>query len=207
MSLNESIIKIRCELQKKNLKKSGHNKFAGFDYFELADFLPTLNELMMAEGVNDIFGIEDGEAVLVLVKDNEQNTYKIPFTQFATPLNKNGQPSMQDIQYLGALNTYYKRYLYLNAFGITDGEIIDAMDQVGAKQKSKPIEDPVISAVQAKQLEDMIRSVPGDSPYEERLAGCLKRVGCENFVTMKVSQWEFLMKLLQNNIKKMGEQK
>ncbi len=36
--------------------------------------------------------------------------------------------SMQDIQYLGALNTYYKRYLYLNAFGITDGEIIDSMN-------------------------------------------------------------------------------
>ena len=35
---------------------------------------------------------------------------------------------MQDIQYLGALNTYYKRYLYLNAFGITDGEVIDSMD-------------------------------------------------------------------------------
>jgi hypothetical protein len=29
---------------------------------------------------------------------------------------------------LGALNTYYKRYLYLNAFGITDGEVIDSMD-------------------------------------------------------------------------------
>ena len=35
---------------------------------------------------------------------------------------------MQDIQYLGALNTYYKTYLYLNAFGITDGDVIDSMD-------------------------------------------------------------------------------
>ena len=35
---------------------------------------------------------------------------------------------MQQIQYLGALNTYYKRYLYLNAFGITDGEVIDSMN-------------------------------------------------------------------------------
>lgn len=206
MSLNESIIKIRCELQKKNLKKSGHNKFAGFDYFELADFLPTLNELMMAEGVNDIFGIEDGEAVLVLVKDKECNTYKIPFTQFATPLNKSGQPSMQDIQYLGALNTYYKRYLYLNAFGITDGDIIDAMDQQTVPKKA-PKEDPIITAEQGKQLENLIKSVPGDSPYEERLAGCLNRVGCNALGEMKVSQWEFLMKLLQNNIKKMGEQK
>lgn len=128
--LNESIIKIRCALQKKNLKKSGKNKFAGFDYFELADFLPTLNELMQAEGVNDIYTIEDEYARLTLVKGEERNEYRIPFVQFPTPLNKQGQPSMQDIQYLGALNTYYKRYLYLNAFGITDGDVIDAMDQV-----------------------------------------------------------------------------
>lgn len=128
--LNESIIKIRCALQKKNLKKSGKNKFAGFDYFELADFLPTLNELMQAEGVNDLFTIEEDYATLRIVKGEEMNIYRIPFVQFPTPLNKQGQPSMQDIQYLGALNTYYKRYLYLNAFGITDGDVIDAMDQV-----------------------------------------------------------------------------
>ena len=143
--LNESIIKIRCALQKKNLKKSGKNKFAGFDYFELADFLPTLNELMQAEGVNDIYTIEDEYARLTLVKGEERNEYRIPFVMFPTPLNKQGQPSMQDIQYLGALNTYYKRYLYLNAFGITDGDVIDAMDQVQqpepkpAPAKKKPV--------------------------------------------------------------------
>ena len=30
------------------------------------------------------------------------------FERFDTPLNKQGQPSMQDIQYIGVLNTYYK---------------------------------------------------------------------------------------------------
>ena len=46
---------------------------------------------------------------------------------------------MQDIQYLGALNTYYKRYLYLNAFGITDGEVIDSMDneELGSGPKTE----------------------------------------------------------------------
>ena len=148
-SLNESIINIRVELQKSKLKKSGKNKFAGFDYFELADFLPKLNELMLKENINDRFSIisnEDGtmNAVLNLIKGNETQTYTMPFIIFDTPLvykkDKNGAfikdkegnyiqvPSMQDIQYLGALNTYYKRYLYLNAFGITDGEIIDSMN-------------------------------------------------------------------------------
>ena len=38
--------KARCEFQEKPLKKSGHNKFAGYRYFELADFLPTINSLL-----------------------------------------------------------------------------------------------------------------------------------------------------------------
>ena len=36
---------------------------------------------------------------------------------------------MKDIQYLGVLNTNYnKQYLYLNAFGITDGELIGSLN-------------------------------------------------------------------------------
>lgn len=126
--LNKSIIKIRVELQNAKLRKSGKNKFAGFEYFELADFLPKLNELMLEEEMNDRFFIKEGYAVLELNKGEEKQEYSIPFTQFDTPANKQGQPSMQEIQYLGALNTYYKRYLYLNAFGITDGEVIDSLD-------------------------------------------------------------------------------
>lgn len=116
------------KLQNSTLKKSGLNKFAGFDYFELSDFLPRLNELMLEEKVNDLFTIENDKATLTLVKGEERQTYSIPFIVFDTPINSKGQKSMQDIQYLGALNTYYKRYLYLNAFGITDGDVIDALE-------------------------------------------------------------------------------
>ena len=150
-NLNESIIEIRVKLQNAKLKKSGKNKFAGFDYFELADFLPKLNELMLEEKINDRFYIKDGYAILEIQKGDEIATYQMPFVLFETPLtfkkdkngnllkDKNGEyiqvPSMQDIQYLGALNTYYKRYLYLNAFGITDGEIIDSMNNDDLQEK------------------------------------------------------------------------
>ena len=138
-NLNESIIKIRVDLQNSKLKKSGKNKFAGFDYFELADFLPRLNELMLQEGINDRFYIKDDYATLELQKEKEINTYTMPFVMFEVPMNKGGIPSMQKIQYLGALNTYYKRYLYLNAFGITDGEIIDSMDN--SNLEKSPIDE------------------------------------------------------------------
>ena len=158
-NLNESIIKIRVDLQNSKLKKSGKNKFAGFDYFELADFLPRLNELMLEEGINDNFRITKDLATLTLIKGEEKQEYTMPFVMFETPLtfkkDKNGNyvkdrtgeyiqiPSMQDIQYLGALNTYYKRYLYLNAFGITDGEIIDSMNNDELESKKENIKEDV----------------------------------------------------------------
>ena len=77
MSLNESIISIRVKLQTSTLKKSGLNKFAGFDYFELSDFLPRLNELMLEEKVNDLFTIENDKATLTLIKGEERQTYSI----------------------------------------------------------------------------------------------------------------------------------
>ena len=138
-NLNESIIKIRVDLQNSKLKKSGKNKFAGFDYFELADFLPRLNELMQEESINDRFYIKDDYAVLELLKGEEKQEYTMPFVMFEVPMNKGGIPSMQKIQYMGALNTYYKRYLYLNAFGITDGEIIDSMDN--SNLEKSPIDE------------------------------------------------------------------
>lgn len=126
--LNKSIIKIRVDLQNSKLKKSGKNKFAGFSYYEIADILPKLNELMLENEVNDIFTFEGDYVVLKLIKGENENVYKIPFTLYDVPMSNANKQSMQPIQYLGALNTYYKRYLYLNAFGITDGEVIDGMD-------------------------------------------------------------------------------
>lgn len=137
LTLNKSIIKIRNELQNSKVKKSGKNSYAGFDYYELADFLPKLNELMLKEEVNDIFTIENEEAKLILLKGEERQEYKMPFRIYETPLTNKGVPMMQDIQYLGALNTYYKRYLYLNAFGITDGEVIDSIDNNNLKVEEK----------------------------------------------------------------------
>ena len=169
-NLNESIIKIKVELQNSKIKKSGKNSYAGFDYYELADFLPKLNELMEQEGINDIFKIENEEAILTLIKGNESQVYKMPFVLFETPINtridnKTGEvrqvKSMQDIQYLGALNTYYKRYLYLNAFGITDGEVIDSMDNenLNVKTQSKT----TYGKITPKQLEMLQKAYTGDN--------------------------------------------
>ena len=105
---------------------------------------------MLEEGINDIFTIKDGIAKLILLKADEKQEYEIPFERFTTPVNKNGQASMQDIQYLGALNTYYKRYLYLNAFGITDGEVIDGMNNEELETTKKAAKDELMATEEQK---------------------------------------------------------
>ncbi len=40
MGVYKKLMQARLELQETNLTKSGHNKFAGYKYFELGDFLP-----------------------------------------------------------------------------------------------------------------------------------------------------------------------
>ncbi len=38
MGVYKKLMQARLELQETNLTKSGHNKFAGYKYFELGDF-------------------------------------------------------------------------------------------------------------------------------------------------------------------------
>ena len=192
--LNESIIDIRVKLQNTKIKKSGRNNFAGFDYYELSDFLPKLNELMLEEGINDVFTIEDEYAKLILIKGEERQEYKIPFVLFETPYsykkNKNtGEiekiKSMQDIQYLGALNTYYKRYLYLNAFGITDGEIIDSMNNeelVEEKEETKKVK----SKATEKQIE-LIKELFNEEEIMKAL-DLVKKENIEDLTVVEASQ-------------------
>lgn len=198
MNLNESIIKIRVELQNARLKKSGRNKFAGFDYFELADFLPKLNELMLEEKMNDRYYIKDELATLELQKGDEINTYTMPFVLFDTPTNRredrdSGEvyevKSMQDIQYLGALNTYYKRYLYLNAFGITDGEVIDSMDNDEVISKKKEVNKATVSQL------NIINKL--DSSIIEKICGKYKVNKIEEITIKQAS--EVISNMTNNN--------
>ena len=45
MSVFTKLNEARIRLQNTELTKSGHNKFAGYKYFELADFLPAVQEI------------------------------------------------------------------------------------------------------------------------------------------------------------------
>lgn len=117
----EKLQTARVELQQRKLKKSGKNKYSGFEYFELSDFLPAINEIFLGQKLCSNFSIEEGVARLEIInaeKIDENTTFIMPTAE----LELKGCTA---IQALGGVNTYCKRYLYLNALEIVENDLLD----------------------------------------------------------------------------------
>ncbi len=125
--IEEKLQKCRVELQQKKLKKTGENKYARFKYFELADFLPTINEIFSEKKLFSNFSI-NGEIATLTIIDTEDKTSQV-FTSNIADADVKGCTAVQS---LGATHTYLKRYLYLNALEIVESDQLDAL--VGSKQ-------------------------------------------------------------------------
>ena len=72
MSAYAKLMSARIELQNQTLKKSGHNKFAGYNYFELGDFLPVVQTIFHKNKMAGVvsFGAELATLTIVDLEDN-----------------------------------------------------------------------------------------------------------------------------------------
>lgn len=111
----------RVELQKMNLKKSGHNKFAGYKYFELSDILPTINELLVKHNLCSFVQFTQELATLTIISTEDGSQ-----VQFTSPMSSANLKGCHDVQNLGAVQTYIRRYLYTNAFEIVESDALDS---------------------------------------------------------------------------------
>lgn len=132
MNIYEKLQQCRVELQKMNLKKTGENKFAGFKYYELADFLPTVNELFLKYKLSSNFSIVENEARLIIIDLEKENSYII----FTSPIADANIKGCTPVQSLGGVHTYLKRYLYINALEIVENDMFDS--KVGDMEIDKP---------------------------------------------------------------------
>ena len=72
MSIYKKIAEARVKLQETKLTKSGFNKFANFKYYELADFLPSLNKINLELGICTKFELDtEGKKAILNIFDFE----------------------------------------------------------------------------------------------------------------------------------------
>jgi hypothetical protein len=126
--------KARVLLQEQPLKKSGYNSYAGFKYFELADFLPAINVIFDNLGLCSVFTINDDVATLRIF-DSEFGGVIL----FRSPIADAASGKAPPIQALGSMHTYLRRYLMLNALEITEHDAVDATIKKDEPKSAKPI--------------------------------------------------------------------
>lgn len=137
MSIHSKLMKSRLKLQTADLKKSGHNKFAGYKYFELGDFLPTIQEICNEVGICGTVTFYTDIAILTIT-DMDDATQ---FIEFKCPMSSAALKGCHDVQNLGAVQTYLRRYLWTNAFEIVEHDAIDASAGAVIKMKDTKAED------------------------------------------------------------------
>lgn len=145
--------KARIKLQYSSIKKSGHNKFAGYQYFELGDFLPTINDIFHELGLCSVVSFDKELATLRII--DTSNGGSITFTSPMADANLKG---CHPIQNMGAVQTYSRRYLYVSALEIVEHDSLDATTGQEAPKSAKPITKDVFDGMSLEDQE-AIRSI------------------------------------------------
>ena len=165
MNIYSKLQKMRVELQGMSIKKSGENKFAGYKYYELGDILPPINQLMLDNGVAGLVTFEAEAAKLRLVNCEKPEEV----IEFASPMATATLKGAHDIQNLGAVETYQRRYLYMVAFEVAESDFFDATQ--GKDQPKGQPNKPAQKAEQKKMSDDMAAKLNAEVMTYAKLAG------------------------------------
>lgn len=111
----------RSLLKSKPLKGSGKNEFVGFTYVELADILPSITKI--ENDLNYITIISyDKELACAQVINIDCPYDSITFT---CPMSTANLKGCHEVQNLGAVQTYLRRYLYFTIYEIVENDVLD----------------------------------------------------------------------------------
>lgn len=151
MSVHKKLMQARIELQGRKLNKSGHNKFAGYNYFELGDFIPVVQEIFTGLGLCGVISYGQDEASLIITDVEEGGTITIK-----SPMSSAALKGCHEVQNLGAVQTYIRRYLWVTAMEIVEH---DALDSTTGKKGAEPEDAETADFAESKAME--IRALMG----------------------------------------------
>lgn len=130
MTVYTKLMQARLFLQATKLNKSGENKFAGYKYFELGDFLPTVQEIFHNLGLCGVVSFTADIARLTIIDTEDGSQIEI-----TSPMGSANLKGCHEVQNIGAVETYQRRYLWVTAMEIVEHDVLDATNGKDAPQK------------------------------------------------------------------------
>jgi hypothetical protein len=201
--LNEA----RAKFHASEIKKTGHNKFAGYNYFELADFvvpaLTIFNECQLCAVVS--FEASHARMTITDLEDGSECV-------ITSPMSSAALKGCHEVQNLGAVQTYLRRYLWVAALEIVEHDAIDSSEGASKKKgENLPKKDaggvitPTNGALQAlpaderEYLKEMAEGFIA-SGVPSVIVDVLEEENLDN--DQKVALWSLLPSHIRSGIKK-----
>ena len=182
MNLYEKINKVKLSLLG-DTEKSGKNKHVGYEYFELSDFMPVVTKKCDELGLFTTVSFSEESAKLVIINAEKPEEKIEIFSPMSTADKLSG---CNEVQKLGAVQTYLRRYLYMAAFDIIESDKIDGDNN--PNQPKKPQQPAAIdytinpksgrkfTEYESPQLAELLKffeNSPKHSKYAEVVRGIL----------------------------------
>jgi hypothetical protein len=191
----------RMKLQEIKLEKTGFNKFSGYSYFQLGDFLHHIQKICAELGICGVISFKPDEATLRIIDVLEPSQEAV----FTSPMSTAALKGCHDVQNLGAVQTYLRRYLWVLAFEIVEH---DAIEESGEKKKTHSGTDGAFVSLEKEQrnhAEKAAVDIAVAFSKGEDWSG-YDIYAKEDDADMRVAIWSFLNSKIRTAIKKMKKE-
>ena len=201
MSIYSKLSEARSKFHALKLSKTGHNKFAGYYYFELGDFIIPALSVFRECGIVSVISFDKETAYMSLI-DIDKPDDRIVIT---SPMSSAALKGAHEIQNLGAVQTYLRRYLWVAAMEIVEH---DAIDSSKPMEKTKiihtPTGAPVIEINRMSIIADVAESIKSHFDSDD-LYGAYEDYSCIVDEEEKVQLWKLLPSNIRSSLKKYGQ--
>jgi len=199
MNVYQKLNEARDEFHQAKLKKSGHNKFANYYYFELGDFVIPALEIFKQIGLTSIISFGKEEASMTIV-NNDKPEEKIVLT---SPMSSAALKGCHEVQNLGAVQTYLRRYLWVAALEIVEHDALDGT--VGSDKKTiKPTDGAIVSKDRQHIIADVAIAIADRINADDLIGAYEEYLGITD-QEEKVALWALLTSNVRSALKKHGE--
>lgn len=186
MSVYHKLNKARTKFHSLKLEKTGLNKFAGYKYFELGDFLIPAMKTFEEVGLCAYISFGADLATMHII-DTESGGF---FT-ITSPMSSAALKGCHEVQNLGAVQSYLRRYLWVAALEIVEHDAIDASAGVQKKTITTPTGEPLIDSKRMSIIADVADAVKTHMADGD-VAGAYEEANGLTDIEEKTALWKLL---------------
>ena len=192
----------RNKFHQQKLKKSGLNKFAGYSYFELSDFLIPALDIFNDVGLNATISFTKDYAEMRIVNVDNPDEFPIVIT---SPMGSAALKGCHEVQNIGAVETYQTRYLFVQALCVVEHDILDATTGQTPVKRQTPTDSPItLDEDTENNLVDIAIGIE-DIVSQGDIVGAYKEYLKVTDDEEKTFLWKKLTSTTRSAIKKHGE--